>query len=517
MKNFIKTTTAFCLAALGMLSLMSCEGADLYKVNAPDWLADMELEEEELNIVEVTPSPEVLGETNNSTPWWTVFTDDIKAEPGMTYQVKFINYGGNSNYKNFLIVLRNEAKNVEYAVLRADNWGWTSADTDGANSDKYFMKKMESDSRDWPTWLKAMSMAKCTATIANYGNGKCDVKISMLGADNVTYTQEYTDISVDQDDLYFSFTCEGSHLEFGDFDVEDSEPVSLTLNGVPTEVIIGTTLEEMLESVTAMVTFENNVTKDIVASDLQFELIPDMTETGTKTLVAVYNKTYLGENCSKPVIASKTFTVVKEFSAFTETLVVPTPHVLGAENNSTAFWQMHSNNIKVEPKETKVVHFTNYTNGVGNWNNFVVILNGADVSKEYGVVRADNWGWGPGIDGNGAFQLAMTMLPGLHGVRLWMVQRLQPISLTMATEQPTSNASCMVPTIRNTLRHTQVSTPSIPKTCISALPLTVVIWYSTTTWVLPTVLHLGGLYSPRMSRLIPAKLPPSTSPTIRMA
>ena len=404
MKNFIKTTTAFCLAALGMLSLMSCEGADLYKVNAPDWLADMELEEEELNIVEVTPSPEVLGETNNSTPWWTVFTDDIKAEPGMTYQVKFINYGGNSNYKNFLIVLRNEAKNVEYAVLRADNWGWTSADTDGANSDKYFMKKMESDSRDWPTWLKAMSMAKCTATIANYGNGKCDVKISMLGADNVTYTQEYTDISVDQDDLYFSFTCEGSHLEFGDFDVEDSEPVSLTLNGVPTEVIIGTTLEEMLESVTAMVTFENNVTKDIVASDLQFELIPDMTETGTKTLVAVYNKTYLGENCSKPVIASKTFTVVKEFSAFTETLVVPTPHVLGAENNSTAFWQMHSNNIKVEPKETKVVHFTNYTNGVGNWNNFVVILNGADVSKEYGVVRADNWGWGPGIDGNGAFQ-----------------------------------------------------------------------------------------------------------------
>lgn len=304
MKNFIKTTTAFCLAALGMLSLMSCEGADLYKVNAPDWLADMELEEEELNIVEVTPSPEVLGETNNSTPWWTAFTDDIKAEPGMTYQVKFINYGGKSNWTNFLIVLRNEAKNVEYAVLRADNWGWTSADTDGANSDKYFMKKMESDSRDWAAWLKAMSMAKCTATIANYGNGKCDVKISMLGVDNVTYTQEYTDISVDQDDLYFSFTCEGSHLEFGDFDVEDCEPISMVLHNVPAEINVGDDLNELMAGVTADVTFKGVPSpKTIKAEDLQFNVLPDMDTAGEKTLVVVYNKTFLGKTATVPAVA----------------------------------------------------------------------------------------------------------------------------------------------------------------------------------------------------------------------
>ena len=384
MKNFIKTTTAFCLAALGMLSLMSCEGADLYKVNAPDWLADMELEEEELNIVEVTPSPEVLGETNNSTPWWTVFTDDIKAEPGMTYQVKFINYGGKSNWTNFLIVLRNEAKNVEYAVLRADNWGWTSADTDGANSDKYFMKKMESDSRDWAAWLKAMSMAKCTATIANYGNGKCDVKISMLGVDNVTYTQEYTDISVDQDDLYFSFTCEGSHLEFGDFDVEDSEPTAIELNGIPKKVLLGTTEEEVLANLKATVTFGEGVTKDVETSDLQIMTIPDMNSLGTKTVVAVYNKTFLGKSATTPVIGQAVFEVVETLTTFT---------CIGNPDNTCGFREYKSENFKVAPGETYVHYFTNYTNGATNWNNFIITLCKAD-NTEYGFVRADNWGTG---------------------------------------------------------------------------------------------------------------------------
>ena len=384
MKNFIKTTTAFCLAALGMLSLMSCEGADLYKVNAPDWLADMELEEEELNIVEVTPSPEVLGETDNSTAWWTAFTDDIKAEPGMTYQVKFINYGGKSNWTNFLIVLRNEAKNVEYAVLRADNWGWTSADTDGANSDKYFMKKMESDSRDWAAWLKAMSMAKCTATIANYGNGKCDVKISMLGVDNVTYTQEYTDISVDQDDLYFSFTCEGSHLEFGDFDVEDSEPTAIELNGIPKKVLLGTTEEEVLANLKATVTFGEGVTKDVETSDLQIMTIPDMNSLGTKTVVAVYNKTFLGKSATTPVIGQTVFEVVETLTTFT---------CIGNPDNTCGFREYKSENFKVAPGETYVHYFTNYTNGATNWNNFIITLCKAD-NTEYGFVRADNWGTG---------------------------------------------------------------------------------------------------------------------------
>ena len=39
MKHLNKIASAFCAAALGMLALTSCEGGDLYKVNAPDWVA----------------------------------------------------------------------------------------------------------------------------------------------------------------------------------------------------------------------------------------------------------------------------------------------------------------------------------------------------------------------------------------------------------------------------------------------------------------------------------------------
>jgi hypothetical protein len=401
MKHLIKTATTFCLSAIGMLAMMSCEGADLYKVYAPDWLADKELPEEVLNIVEVTPNPDKLGAADNTTGFWTVFTDDVKTEPGMTYQLKFVNYGGNSNWKNFVIILRSEDKATEYAVLRADNWGWGTGYT-GEESDSHFTKMTE-DKRDWGTWLKAMSMAKCTALITNKDNGKADVKITMIGADNVTYTQEYTDIVVDTDNLYFAFTLEGCHLEFGDFDIEDSEPTAITLNGVPSEVVVGTDYEEFISNISAVVTFGEGVNKDIKPEELQFEVIPDFETVGQKTLVVIYNKTYLGNNCSKPVIASKTFNVVKELSAFTQTVVVPTPLVLGATDNTTAFWGAHTENIKIAPKETKVTTFTNHTSGAGNWNNFVIVLCKAD-NSEYGVVRADNWGWGAGIDGNANFQ-----------------------------------------------------------------------------------------------------------------
>ena len=396
MKYLNKLASVFFIAMLGMLTMTSCEGGDLYDIGSPEWLSEMGGgEEDESNIITVVPNPTTLGNTDNTTPWWTVFTDDIKAEPGKTYQVQFLNYGsGTSNWLNYLLVLRNEAKDFEYAVLRADNWGWGTGYT-GEESDAHFIKKMESENRDWGAWAKAMSLAKCTLTLYNYGDGTADVKIIMLGSDNQTYTQEYNNISVDKDNLYFSFTCEGSHLEFGNIDVEDSEPTAMTLNGVPSEVVLGTELNEFLANVTATVTFAEGVTKEIPASELQFEIIPDFTELGQKTLVVVYNKTYMGNNCSKPVIASKTFSLVKELSTFTQTYVVPTPLLLGAEDNSTPFWGAHTENIKIAPKETKVATFTNYSSCASNWNNFCIVLC-KENNAEYAVVRADNYGWGDG-------------------------------------------------------------------------------------------------------------------------
>ena len=395
MKYLNKLASVFFIAALGLLTLTSCEGGDLYNVGAPDWLSEMGGGEEEPDdFISVTPNPSTLGSADNTTPWWTEFTDDIKAEAEKAYQIQFLNYGGSSNWNNFVLILRNEAKDYEYAVLRADNWGWGTGYA-GEESDAHFTKKMENADRDWAAWRKAMNLAKCTMNIYNYGDGTADVKITMLGSDGNTYTQEYTGISVDKDNLYFAFTVDNSHIEFGDINVEDSEPTALTLNGVPGEVVAGTEFSEFIANISATVTFAEGVTKDVTAEELQFEVIPDFIELGQKTLVAIYNKTYMGNNCSKPVVASKTFSIVKELSAFTETVVVPTPLMIGLEDNTTPFWGAHTENIKIAPKETKVATFTNYSSCVSNWNNFVLVLCKAD-NSEYAVVRADNYGWGDG-------------------------------------------------------------------------------------------------------------------------
>ena len=39
MRHLNKIATAFCAAALGLLSMTSCEGGDLYSVDSPDWIS----------------------------------------------------------------------------------------------------------------------------------------------------------------------------------------------------------------------------------------------------------------------------------------------------------------------------------------------------------------------------------------------------------------------------------------------------------------------------------------------
>ncbi len=306
MKKIIYSAITLACYCLLLLGTTACEGADLYEVNAPGWLQDKSGEEVKTDVVVTNPTPAKLGAEDNTQAWWSVFTDDIKAEPGKTYQVKFINYGGASNWNNFVVILRKGDKSLgaegEYAILRADNWGWGYGWT-GEELAQHCTPKME-EGRDWGTWLAAMNLAKCTVEITNKDNGRADVKCTMLGSDGVTYTQDYTDIvGIDKDDLYFSFTVDHSHIEFGDIDVKDTDPISMVLHNVPAEINVGDDLNELMAGVTADVTFKGVPSpKTIKAEDLQFRVLPDMETPGEKTLVVVYNKTFLGKTATVPAV-----------------------------------------------------------------------------------------------------------------------------------------------------------------------------------------------------------------------
>jgi hypothetical protein len=146
-----------------------------------------------------------VGNTDNSTPWWTAFTSDIKVAPNETFVSTFTNYtNGAANWNNFLVVLR-KSDMSEYAVLRADNYGW------GAGYDACTPSGGQSD---WGAWLSAMDDATVTVSVTNNG-GSADVKCVMIGNDGITYNQDYIGISpIDGDDLFFRFTVDGCHLVF---------------------------------------------------------------------------------------------------------------------------------------------------------------------------------------------------------------------------------------------------------------------------------------------------------------
>jgi hypothetical protein len=421
MKRYNRFATAFCAAALGLLSLTGCEGGDLYSVDAPDWISSVadsiaqakaanQGGEEEIEGLE--EDVYTVGVTDYSSGWWAVFSKYYQIPEGQKWVVQFnlnINPSASNTYKNFALLITNDedrgaANYVEYGAIRYDyqpsgnsEWG-DYIDRSLATSDLEFQT-------DTDAGVDKLG-GKVTLTIDRTEGGLI-VKMAN-GKVTKTYTQTSPLVNLNADASNTTIRAflvpEGSYIDFigstiepigGYTSAEDKQPLSMTLTGVPSEVIVGTELSDAMVNVSALVEFEQGVTKTVTAEDLQFEAIPNMNEVGQKTLVVIYNKTFKGVNCDKPIIASKEFKVVSELSAFTQTVVVPNPLILGAEDNSSGWWSAHTDNIKVEPKETKVVNFTNYTTGANNWNNFVIVLNKASLA-EYAVLRADNYGWGDG-------------------------------------------------------------------------------------------------------------------------
>ena len=407
--RYNKIATAFCAAALGLMALTSCEGGDLFSINSPDWLSSKadsiaaeKAKHQGDDVIEgMEEDVYTIGATDYSTGWWAQFTKYYQVPDGEKWIAQFnlnINPNATNTYKNYAMIICNDEDRgagdyKEYGAIRFDNqpsgnseWG-DYIDRSLVTSDLTF----ETDTDPGVEKLGG----KVTLTVDRTNGG---LVVTMT---NGTVTKVYNQTSplanLNADASNTNIRCflvpEGSYISFlgstiepigGYTSREDKKPLSMTLNGVPKKVLQGTDIADAFANVTATVQFEQEVTATIKASDLTFQAVPDMYTLGKKMLVAAYAKTYKGE-AATPVIATAEFEVVDKIYT-----------TIGATDNSTPFWGAHSENIKVNPGETFVSTFTNYTNGVSNWNNFVVVLCSADGGTEYAVVRADNYGWGTG-------------------------------------------------------------------------------------------------------------------------
>ena len=416
--KYNKIATVICSAPLSLLTLTGCEGGDLFSINAPDWLsskADSIAAEKAKNqgddVIEgMEEDVYTVGATDYSTGWWAQFSKYYQIPEGGKWIAQFnlnINPSASNTYKNFAMIITNDedrgAGNYkEYGAIRYDyqpsgnsEWG-DYIDRSLASSDLEF-------ATDTDTGVDKLG-GKVTLTIDRTNGG---LVVTMTnGVVTKTYNQTSALVNLNADasngTIRAFLVPEGSYISWlgstiepigGFTSKEDKQPLSMTLNGVPKKVLQGTEAADAFANVTATVQFEQGVSKEVTAKDLTFQAIPNMDQLGSKTLVAVYNKTYKGE-AANPIIAYASFQVVDKM--YTS---------IGATDNTTAFWGAHSENIKVGAKETFVSRFTNYTNGQNNWNNFCVVLCAAD-NSEYAVVRADNYGWGAGYENNAALELS---------------------------------------------------------------------------------------------------------------
>lgn len=97
MKHFYKITFFCCAATLWMLVLASCEGGELYDVNAPEWISD---KIQEIEDSKKEPEDEILegmqedvytiGNTDFTSGFWTAFPSImwyLTVRNGMQYSI----------------------------------------------------------------------------------------------------------------------------------------------------------------------------------------------------------------------------------------------------------------------------------------------------------------------------------------------------------------------------------------------------------------------------------------------
>ena len=412
MKYLNKLATVFCSAALGLMTLTSCEGGELFSINGPDWMADRidsianakSQGGEEEEIEGMHEDVYTVGAADFSTGWWAVFSKYYQIPEGETWIAQFnlsINPAATNTYKNYALIICNDEDRgavdyKEYGAIRYDNQPSGNSEW-GDYIDRSLVESTLTFETDTDSGVDQLG-GKVTLTV-DRSNGGLIVTMTN-GKVTKTYTQKTPLANLNADASNTTIRCflvpEGSCINFlgstiepigGYTSAEDKLPLGLVLNGVPKKVLQGVTMEEAFANVTATIDYGPGVTKEVKFDELSLQVVPDMVNLGNKTLVAAYAKTFKGE-AANPVIGAAEFAVVDKL--YTS---------VGATDNSTAFWGDHSEMVKVAPGETFATRFTNYSNGQNNWNNFVVVLTKAN-AEEDAVVRADNFGWGAGYDNN---------------------------------------------------------------------------------------------------------------------
>lgn len=150
----------------------------------------------------------LLGQEDNSTGFWSTWSDYVNLTGDGTIHYEFYNYNGGEggNWCNWALVLTNGIERggdgyAEYIYMRADAWGWGNA-WNGDNLKHDF---------DWDTFMSEMDGAYVTVDVTRNGTD-VNVEAHVTAVDGTQRFQSITVEGVDATTLGSFLTCEGSHL-----------------------------------------------------------------------------------------------------------------------------------------------------------------------------------------------------------------------------------------------------------------------------------------------------------------
>jgi hypothetical protein len=303
---------ALCALAAAAAVSMGCTGLEPYSVDAPEDLADKIAEyqaekqaSQSDDYTEITITTAIAGAEDNSTAWWTEFSQYFIVPSGKKLVVEFENFGsGANNWNNWNVCVatpyeRGADGYSEYFVLRSDWYGWGNADYDGA------LIEFDYGGQDvnWDEFREKMQGAYVTLSLDHARAGYAFLEVQSVAKDGFTITEKYNQKVSSTEDIEAFLICDGSHFnikkaylvpsEIAEIADEDAQSISVT--GLPVSVEVGSPVEAILAEAVATVTYTDNSSAVVPLEDVNFALDETFTaEIGKKTLVYSYSKTKQG-------------------------------------------------------------------------------------------------------------------------------------------------------------------------------------------------------------------------------
>ncbi|MBR2227086.1 MAG: hypothetical protein IJ893_04370 [Bacteroidales bacterium] len=291
---------------------VGCTGLEPYTIDAPDDLAEKiaayKAEKEagkSDDYEEITITTAIVGAEDNTSGWWSEFSQYFNVPSGKKLFVEFENFGsGANNWNNWNACVANGKERdadgySEYFVLRSDWYGWGNADYNGAVIEFDY----GGGEVNWDEFREKMQGATVTLSLDHARAGAAFLEVHSVAADGFDIVEKYNQKVSATEDINLFLIADGSHFNMKKAwlvpseiaEIPDETAASIVVTGLPESVEIGSPVDAILANAAATVTFTDNSSTAVPIEDVTFSLTEDFTATlGTKTLVYSYSKTKQG-------------------------------------------------------------------------------------------------------------------------------------------------------------------------------------------------------------------------------